>query len=127
MTATVCNPCTAMRTLIACTSTLTVGTIANLTTAVYVYIHNHTTDKLVRYSTTSSDAGLVSFDLSDGQSYMEGHDYELWITLQSATNMDERVNFTIDAVAYSCAALEFHRLYDNDDAIQSQNQTLKIA
>lgn len=127
MSSTVCNPCTRMRPLLACATTLTVGTIANLTTAIYVYIHDHTTGRLVRYSTTSSGAGVVSFDLSDGQVYAEDHDYELYITLASATNIEEKVSFTINAVAYDCVALDFKRVYDNDDVLVSAVQTLKAA
>jgi len=115
-----------MRTLLACTTTLTVGTIANISTAIYIYIHDHTTDRLVRYSATSDGAGLVTVDLSDGQQYAEDHDYELYITLASATNIEEKVSFTINAVAYSCVALNFKRAYDNDDVILSAVQTLKL-
>jgi hypothetical protein len=115
-----------MRPLLACTTTLTVGTTNVNSTAIYVYVFNHTTDKLVRYSTTTSVTGLISFSL-DGQTYAEDQDYEMWATLATATNIDERLNITIDTVVYTCLALEFKRVYNNDDSLQSGTQTLKSA
>ncbi len=122
-----CNPCPIMRPLPKCMGVLTIGDTTFNNTDVFVYIKNHTTSILTRFETTTSGTGLVTLDLTN-MYQIEGHDYELWVTLDTATNMDERINITIDAVIYTCVAITFEALYDSNDAlITGQAQTLKAA
>ncbi len=125
---TQCNPCTPMKPLSRCMAVLTIGTISALNTAVHVYLKNHTTGVLVRFETTSAAVtGLVTVDISD-YPQIAGHDYELWVTLATATNTDERVNVTISAVAYTCFAIRFVTVLDDQGVIETgANQTLTAA
>lgn len=121
-----CNPCSASKPVLACTTDLTVGTISSLSTAVFVYLKNHTTGFIKRYDVTTTIAGLVVITLSSND-IMPDHDYELWVSLASATNTDERENITIDAVVYTCVKPVFRRVYGTDNVLDFGVQTLAIA
>lgn len=116
--ANVCTPCTEAKQIPTCITSLVVGTIANLTTAVYVYIQDITTGRLVRLPVTSSGAGLVAATVS-GEDFMDGHDYELWVTLASAASIEDKLSVTIEAVAYTCFHLRFTQVRDNTGAVIS--------
>lgn len=124
---TQCNPCNVMKPLARCMAVLTVGDTAHNSTAVYVYILNHFTGVRVRFPATTSVTGLVTVDLTD-YPQIEGHDYELWVTLATATNPDDRETITIGAVEYTCFAIEFIDLLDeNFELVTGENQTLEAA
>lgn len=125
---TQCNPCTHMKPLARCMAILTIGTITQLNTAVYVYILNHTTGVRVRFPATSNAiTGLVTVDLTD-YPQIENHDYEIWLTLASATNTDDRLEVTVDTVEYICFAVSFVTVIDEQGAIATgDNQTLEAA
>lgn len=104
----VCDPCTKTELVPKCLTNLVIGTIGSNGAAVYVYIHDLTTDKLTRFSEVSSGAGLVTLtDLDDEPDFMPSHSYELWITLQSATSIEDRENIDIGGTNYTCLALRF--------------------
>lgn len=120
-----CSNCEKSKPILACISTLTVGTISNISTAVYVYLRNNTTGRTYRYSTTSSGAGVVSVDIS-AQQHIPEHDYELWVTLASATNTEEKLTLTISSETMTCVSLSFVRAFNNTDTLVSGNQTLTL-
>lgn len=123
---TQCNPCSRMKPLSRCMAVLTIGTIAALNTAVYVYILNHTTGVRVRFPATSNAiTGLVTVDLTD-YPQIQGHDYEVYVTLASATNADERLTVTISTVEYTCFAVSFVTVLDDQGQIETgANQALE--
>lgn len=115
-----------MKPLARCMAVLTIGTITQLNTAVYVYILNHTTGVRVRFPATSNGAGLVTVDLTD-YPQIQDHDYEIWLTLASATNTDDRLEVTVDTVEYTCFAVSFVTVIDEQGAIATgDNQTLEV-
>lgn len=120
-----CSSCNKAKDLLSCISTLTIGTIANLNTAVYVYIRNNTTGRLYRYEVTSTGAGLVAVPINT-QQWIPEHDHEVWITLQSATNIDEKVNFTVTGTSIECANFTLKRVFGSDEALESGVQTLTL-
>lgn len=122
----ICNPCSKTKAVLACATDLTIGTIANLSTAVYVYIKNHTTGFTKRYDVTSSGAGVVVITLVTND-IMPDHDYEVWITLASATNIDERITIVVSGGNYTCLKPVFRRVYGTDDVLEYGAQTLAIA
>lgn len=130
MSATYCNPCSVFRKLPSCMTNLTVGTIANRNTAVYIYLKNHTTNHIYRFSTTSDAVtGIVTFDITDAGDFSltPNHDYELYIILQSSTNNDERVTFSVNSINYTCAAFTVETInFDSMDVAAYTNQTLKL-
>lgn len=120
-----CNPCSKSKPVLACTTDLTIGTISGLTTTVFVYIQNHTTGFIKRYDVTSDGVGLVVITLSTND-VMPSHDYELWITLATATDTDDREDITIDSVVYTCVKPIFRRVYGTDNVLDFGSQTLRI-
>lgn len=122
----ICNPCNECKPVLACTTNLTVCTIANVSTAVYVYLENHTTGFIKRYEVTSTVAGVVTIALSSND-IMPDHDYEIWVTLASVTNLEERLTMVISAANYTCVKPTFRRVYGTDDVLEYGAQTLAIA
>lgn len=120
-----CNNCTQTKPILSCTTVLTVGDSAYNSTAVYVYIKNNTTGRLYRFSATTSLTGLITATITDVQ-MMPGHNYELWVTLASATNTDERIDFVIDGETVSCLDVTYLRVFNTDDDLQSGAQTLTL-
>lgn len=126
---TYCNPCSVFRTLPTCTVNLTIGTLPVNTTGKYIYLKNHTTGVIYRFEGTTNLGGLLVIDVTDGGEFkpIPGHDYELWVTLEDASNIDERINITIDSVVYTCAAFTFEDIVGPDMALESyEDQTLKL-
>lgn len=121
-----CNPCSATKPVLACVTDLTIGAIANLSTAVYVYLKNHTTGYIKHYDVTSTGAGVVTISLV-ANDIMPDHDYEVWITLASATNTDERITMVVSGGNYTCLRPVFRRVYGTDDVLEYGVQTLAIA
>jgi hypothetical protein len=112
--------------VLSCTTTLTVGDSAYNTTAVYVYIKNNTTGRLYRFSVTTDGAGLITANISSVQ-MIPDHNYELWVTLASATNTEEKIDFTIDGETKNCLDVSFQRVFNTDDELQSGAQTLTLS
>jgi len=120
-----CSSCNKTKKVLSCTTSLTIGTSALLNTALYVYIKSNTTGRVYRYSVTSTAGGVITPTIT-AQQFAEGHDYELWTTLATATNVDEKINFTIDGETVNCLAIQFQRIYNNSDTLQSGAQTLSL-
>lgn len=122
----ICNPCTPVNTIPSCVTNIIIGTIASVSTAVYVYIKNISTGKVTRISATSSIAGLVTAVLGDFIP-MDNCSYEIWVTLATA-DIDTKLNVTISAVAYTCFAVRFETITTTADVVVSvTNYTLKVA
>lgn len=125
---TQCNPCPVMKPLPRCMAALTMGDTAHNSTAMYVYIMNHTTNVLTRIPQTTSIGGSLRPVLTD-YPQIEGHDYEIWATLAAAgTGIDDRETITLDTVEYTCFSISFVNLYDEDgELVTGENQTLEAA
>lgn len=122
-----CNCCQQTKPISNCVTTIVIGTITNLSTAVYVYFKNKSTDKIFRFSATSSGAGLVSITVGN-QKFTNNHAYECWITLASATNLEEKLPVTISGMTgtYTCFLVPFYHVQDNSNApVSYSSQTLK--
>lgn len=112
-----CKNCTNTELIPICTALLNVGRITNLNTAVYVFIHNLTTDVVHRQSRTSTGSGDVVADLSKPSNdfYMEGHTYQIWVTLQ---NFDMSARLSIaNAVEDTCFNMHFVPVRDENNAL----------
>lgn len=122
-----CNNCTNTKKLSTCAGNLTLGTIASLTTAVYIYVKNPA-GYIYRQSATSSGAGVVILSLASPNTsfYHSSGVFEVWVTLASA-DIETRLTVTIGATGYSCFNLEFQKSFDNDgDPNVITTQTLAI-
>ena len=135
MATSYCNPAPKFRTLPSCLTTLIIGTTATISGSLYVYLKNHTTGYLHRFTGTTDGAGLLSLNVkdpdADGNTQFiptPEHDYELWATTTSATNTEEKVNITINAVVYTSLGFTFERVYEDENSLAAYStQTLKLA
>lgn len=99
-----------------CTSTLILGTIANLNTAVYIYIKDLSTDRLQREGVSSNGSGQVSLLMSNApRFYQKGHIYEVFVTLQSSSDITNTIDLTISGTAYDCLQLTFWEVSNEVD------------
>jgi len=123
----ICSDCLHAKPIARCVTNLIVGTISSLNTAVYVYIRNLTLDdREIRYSVTSSAAGLITVPITP-QRFSEDHAYEIRVTKASAIGVEVRENITIGGDVADCVALRFEMIYDNNNAVVTYtNQTLSL-
>lgn len=122
----VCTDCIKSKPVARCLTNLIVGTISSLNTAVYVYIIDLTTEREIRYSVTSSAAGLITVPITP-QRFSEDHSYEIRVTLITAANVDMRQNITVSGEIADCVALRFETIWQNDNTIATYtNQTLAV-
>lgn len=91
-----------------CIQLLTIGTIANLSTAVYVYLVDKSSGLMVRVGATSTGAGLVVADLSEIE-LSPTHLYELFITLENAW-IGDKLDITVGAATTDCITLDIENL-----------------
>lgn len=112
-----CLDCTPTKPIPACTTSLILGNISSLATAVYIYVRNLTSGKLYRQAVTSSVAGLVTLDktLPSSYFYSPNHAYEIWVTLASATNIDDKQTLTIGSSTATCLNPVFDKPIDDDN------------
>ncbi len=112
----VCTPCDKANLVPTCTTNLTIG-IVTPNTLVFVYILDITTGRQYRFPTSSDPiAGLVIIDIS-GISWAPDHTYELYITTQAATNIEERLTITVESTTLTCLAIRFQRVFEDDGGV----------
>lgn len=122
----ICSDCIHSKPIARCITNLIVGTISSLNTAVYVYIKDLTTDRDIRYSVTSSAAGLITVPITP-QRFSEDHSYEIHVTLTTAAGVENKQNITIGGEVSDCVSVRFETIWANDNTIATYtNQTLSI-
>lgn len=122
----VCDTCIKPKPIARCVTNLIIGTISSINTAVYVYITNLTTEREIRYSVTSSAAGLITVPITP-QRFSEDHSYEIHITKADAVGINVKQNITIGGDVSDCVSLRFETIWDNNNAIVTYtNQTLSL-
>lgn len=122
----VCTDCIKSKPIARCLTNLVVGTISSLNTAVYVYITDLTTERTIRYSVTSSAAGLITVPITP-QRFSEDHSYEIHVTLTTAAGVDNKQNITVSGEVSDCVAVRFETIWDNNNDIATYaSQTLSV-
>lgn len=98
-----------------CTTTLTIGTVASLATAVYVYIKNLGSGRTVRYDMTTDGAGTVTLDMSEAGLFYDVHNsFEIWVATAAAPQT--RLTVTVGALSDTCLLGTFTDHYDGNIA-----------
>lgn len=108
----VCNPCLKTDILPVCTDNIVVGEISSPDTDVFVYVKDITTHRCFRFEETSDNNGIVTItSLNQEPDFMQNHSYELWITLATATGIEDREDILVDNASETteCISLEFKR------------------
>lgn len=83
----------------ACTDGIRIASIANVSTAVNVYIENITTGRITMYETASDVNGVVSIVFTGN--FNTNHLYKAYITLGSS-NIKDTLTITIDGIETCC-------------------------
>lgn len=113
-----CNACHKTRPLNSCSDEIVIGTFAP-DTDFYVYIQTIATGNIIRLEATSDGDGLLSIDTSE-INFSDVLQYQLWVTLQSATSQHDNVTFTAsdgseEVEAIECLLLKFENVMDGDE------------
>lgn len=109
----VCAPCTKVRKIPRCLTNLIVG-MGSVSTSYFVFIRNIATGHITRYSVVSSVTGLITVVLGDLQ-LTDELEYELWVTLQSSTNVDARETILINLEPVTCVVFTTLSVADDDN------------
>lgn len=119
-----CIDCTKTKPVLVCVTNLIIGTLAN-STAYYIYFKNSSNGKITRVSATSSVAGLLTAVIDFDPLATT---YEVWVTLASAVDIEEKETITIEDTEHTCLYIQFQRVYGNTNlSISATNQTLQLA
>ena len=123
-----CTPCIPTFDVPTCTTNLTIGTVTVNDTDVLVYIKDLTVDgHPQQFDITTGGSGEVVIDLSQAPEFMPDHSYEVWVTLASATSIEDGLDITVQSETENCVQLRF--VYVTDEAknnIAFTDQTLKL-
>lgn len=123
-----CLTCTPIKELTAGAGTVVLGTVAETSSDVYVYVKNTATKQIYRQSTTTDGDGTVTLDLTDPDAfaYHPNATFEIWVTLQSA-DIGTVLSITIGASSYECLAARFVRpLGSSNTYVTDATQTVQI-
>lgn len=101
-----CENCTQASPIPACVNLLTIGTISDALTQVYVVIEDVTQGRRMLIESTSNDAGLVTIDTS-GFMFAENHSYIVYIV---ETIGGTSIDFTVDSIEYECLGFRANKL-----------------
>jgi len=123
-----CTPCIPTFEVPTCTVNLTIGVVPDSTTDVLVYIQDLTVQgHPQQFNITTGGSGEVVIDLSTAPDFMPDHSHEVWVTLASATSIEERLQITVGSQTENCVQLRFVYVTDEaKDNISFTDQTLKL-
>lgn len=113
-----CNVGTRVKDLYKCGTTLTIGTAPASATAYLVYFKNWTTGKTFVVSATSGGVPATLSITLPTDMIDANHDYQVWVTLASAVNLETKQNITVDSVVYTSFAVYFRTVYDTNNAVE---------
>lgn len=120
-----CQVCQRMFPIASNFTTLSVGTVQDVSTAFYVYVQDITIDRLFRYSVTSDGSGLLSFNPS--HTWMQESTYKLWVVKQSDSKLYDGEEITVDGMDFKCLEFTVEEVIDyNGDCQTFTTQTLHI-
>jgi hypothetical protein len=120
-----CSSCTATKPVSICNTNLIIGTVASNNTLYNIYFRSLSNGFIVKYTATSSGAGLLTLSPEDGFVLACNHLYEMYVN--TSTSSSTGANLTIGGVTATCFNVMFEQVYDMSDVYSYVNQTLEIA
>lgn len=108
-----------------CPDTLVIGTIADANTNVLGYIKKVSNGATQLFSVTSDGDGLVSVDVSGITDFLNTSktQFEVWLTLATATSFEDRLPITIGTETADCLLMKFE---DQCEPMVQATETLEI-
>jgi hypothetical protein len=104
-----------------CLGELTIGVIADVSTAVNVHLHDVTTGRTEIFQETSDGAGIVKVDLTD-KDFSDNHSYQIWITAAASS---VKTTITIGSKSSEIVELNFQYSKDGDSVFIEPQVTLE--
>ena len=120
----ICTPCLNTKPVPACSTLLTIGTIADIDTAVAVYVWDITTGQIIVFDTTTSGTGEVSIDLSEVAMFVD-HAYEITVTLANASLHDNEL-IAIDGEQKEIVCVRFVDVKATDGTLENYAEATLI-
>lgn len=122
----ICNPCIKTKTLPRCITSLNIGTISDINSAVNVYIKNVTVGSSLAIQATSDGSGDIILDTS-GICFIPEHAYLIWVTDNTA-GYEERLNVSVDGESGETICVRFEKVIGEDgEEEQFLTQTILAA
>lgn len=123
-----CNVGTRVKDLYKCGTTLVIGVAGASATNYLVYFKNWTTGRIFVVPVTSGGIPATLSITLPVDNIEADHDYEVWVTLATATNPEEKQNVTISSVVYTSFAVHFKTIYDTSNAVEDlTSQSFTVA
>lgn len=120
-----CIGCSSTKPVLNCITNLKIGTLAN-STSYYTYFKNSSSGKINRITSTTSNVGLLSVALDFTP--LAKSQYEIWVTLASSTDLEEKENILIDGIEVTCLYTQFQRVFGTGNStLTATNQTLALS
>jgi hypothetical protein len=120
-----CIGCSSTKPVLNCITNLKIGTLAN-STSYYTYFKNSSSGKINRITTTSSNVGVLNVALDFTP--LAKSQYEVWVTLASSTDLEEKETILIDGIEVTCLYTQFQRVYGSGNStLTVTNQVLALA
>jgi hypothetical protein len=112
-----CSPCTRLKNVALCTDTIVIGTVAAVSTLHNIYFRSLSNDMIVKYTATSSGAGLLTLTPTDGFILAGNTLYELWVNTSNSSQTG--LSLTIGGTAATCYTVAFDRVNDTTYTTQT--------
>ena len=116
-----CTPCTVLNPVSICTDSLVIGTVGSNNTLYHIFFISLANGMIVHYTSTSSNAGLLTLTPTGGFLLATNHTYELFVNTTQSVSTGE--NLTIGTITAQCFNVSFVDVLDTSFA----SQTLSIA
>jgi len=116
----ICSPCTRLNNIALCTSSIVIGTVTSNNTLYNIYFRSMANGMIIKYTATSSGAGLLTLTPTDGFFLASNHLYEIFVNKTNNNLVGE--NFTIGTTTANCFTLMLDKV--NNETYTSQ--TLSI-
>lgn len=104
-----------------CIGELTIGTIADVSTAVNVHLHDVTLGSYKLFQEASDGAGLVKVDFTD-YDFSDNHSYQIWIT---GVNSGAKKTITIGSKSSEIVELNFQYTNEGESVFSEPQLTLE--
>lgn len=120
-----CIGCSSTKPVLNCITNLKIGTLVN-STSYYTYFKNSSSGKINRITSTTSNVGLLSVALDFTP--LAKSQYEIWVTLASSTDLEEKETILIDGIEVTCLYTQFQRVFGTGNStLTATNQTLALS
>lgn len=120
-----CTNCIELKKVSICVNDLIIGTVGSNNTLYNIYFRSVANGMLIKYTATSSNAGLLTLSPTDGFIFPTNTFMELFVNKTTSSSTGE--SLTIGGSAATCYKVMFEQVYDMTDVYTYVNQTLERA